>query len=108
MEVKDYDYTLKFYPFFNQEEIIAGRQARFVIPVELKLNEESVSLSNLKNSSIHFTFHKSEGTTQKKQFNDLNLSDSKDLVLETIIPSKVQSIQIEIKAEIQRKKVITL
>jgi hypothetical protein len=59
---------LKFNVIFNSEEIIPGRKATFIFPIDLLLNENKISITQLKNVNIEFVFIQDNGVSQKRNF----------------------------------------
>lgn len=108
LSISNYSYSLDFNFLFNPEEIVPGRQAKFVFPITLLLNNKKVSLKQLSNVKLELKFEKNNSVTQKKDYLDLKLDDSKDLVIEAIVPSKVQRVTFTLSATLERKETINL
>jgi hypothetical protein len=95
------NYSLSTAVIFNEESIVSGRKLRLVLKNRLLLNGAPITLKKLVEYNAEVQLTNYEGITNYKNFKDLTVSDSEDLVLELIVPPMLTQLTISTRAKLK-------
>ena len=87
-------YELKQTYFVNTEALVPGRKAKVTIRSRLFQNNENISLKKFKKTTFILNMNSIDGTTNSKTFDDVELSDSEDYIIEFLVPSKIKDFSV--------------
>ena len=94
-------YSMKNAVIFNDEGLVAGRRARFIIRTALELNGRPMSVRKLKNSKISLELLSEDGLQNSKNYPDLELRDDRDVTFDFLVPNKISKIKFLMVGEVE-------
>ena len=100
IEVPMEAYELKSALIFNEEALIAGRKARFILRNKLFLNKRPISAKKLKNVNLRLNLTTQDGVSNVKAFDDIEIIDGKDYVFDFIVPNKLTRVVVSTTASV--------
>ena len=83
---------------FNEESLQVGHTTKIIIQPKLLLNLKVMTLKKLYNIVAKLTMVSDSGVKSVKEFKDLSLTYSEDLVLDFLMPPKIREIGVELEA----------
>ena len=95
-------YTLAVSAFIDRQHALAGQLAKIVIRPRLSLQQVPVSLADLEDLSLHITATTIDGIKAREVLRDFQLNEVDAFAHEFRFPERVQSVQLELRAEIEQ------
>lgn len=93
--------SLDFSLLYNEEALVGGEVASFLLTPKLYFNQRVVGLDYLRNVGLFVTAQDCEGVLNSQSFNDLALSAQDPLSVEYRLPKKVARITFDLRGEVK-------
>jgi len=91
------DYSL----LYNEEALVGGEVAVFLLSPKLYFNQRVVSLDYLRSVGLFITALDADGVANSQSFNDLTLSSQESVSVEYRLPKKIARISFDLRGEVR-------
>jgi len=99
MDYKTENYRLECGMFIDRESLLEKKQAQVIVRPTLLLNDEPVSVDNLKNVQLSMVTMDAEGFEVKRLVN-LSFGDTKEAITRFVVPTELRSVQLSLTCNV--------
>ena len=95
------EYQLKSQIIFNEEALLPGRKAKIILWNKLTLNNKQISIKKLSDVVVTLHLRTLDGISNTKIYDNVELSDLEDYVVEFVVPNKLNSVSLVLNARVE-------